>query len=482
MFSIVRVLLFGGLVGKFLGIVRELVSAWLFGTGGVAVSYKLAQNGFLLAFHYILAESLNGGFAPAYAKDKSVNPESARHLFGSFVVFCSVITILGGCCLYAFAKPFTYLLAPGLSLEDLERTSEMLKILAFAAPCYALGQLFSIAELAEGQGRIASIRASFQSIGLLAGTISAWYYHEAMYIPIGFTSAHFILLIFGFRSAAKFHLPVWATFSQIVSIWPAIKSIFKSIRLLLLVPLLLQMQSIIEKRVCSLVDPGLITAIDYAKLISDTATILLAAPFALAGLASVPTMSDEEFQVACKKSFKFIGYVTIPSAVLLFMLSELVVRILFARGAFNDHAVYLTTQLLSGTAICLPSQLIGYVSLKFLNARHRHLKVVIINAVAGSIASAINLFGYSDFGVLAIATSLACYGFILGFYALISLNLLGWFFREFRLLTEIMILSLLCFYKYGGFNIDWAILMAEINTKISETISLGTSALKIYGF
>ena len=77
MFKVVRVLLLGGMVGKLLGVLRELIFAWLFGTGAVASAFRLAQSAFLIPLHGFVSESINGAFTPKYSAQRETEPHRA---------------------------------------------------------------------------------------------------------------------------------------------------------------------------------------------------------------------------------------------------------------------------------------------------------------------------------------------------------------------------------------------------------------------
>ncbi|PTT74992.1 virulence factor MviN, partial [Pelomonas sp. HMWF004] len=73
--GLVKRLLLGGIAGKVLGVLRELVAAWCFGTGLVANAYRLAQAAFLLPLHGFVPDAINGAFTPRYARLRVDDPD-----------------------------------------------------------------------------------------------------------------------------------------------------------------------------------------------------------------------------------------------------------------------------------------------------------------------------------------------------------------------------------------------------------------------
>ena len=194
MFASARTLLFGGLLGKALGVARELVTAALFGTGPIAIAYRLAQAAFLIPLNGLLSDAFGAGFTPAYARaraddddacaadwrggepglrsdepsSRSRRPSSrSGRLFAATHAVVLGASVAVGALLAFFARTWVHTLAPGLDLATAQMATRMVTVLAFAMPCYALTSLYASAELAAGDARMAAARASAQNVGLL---------------------------------------------------------------------------------------------------------------------------------------------------------------------------------------------------------------------------------------------------------------------------------------------------------------------------
>jgi putative peptidoglycan lipid II flippase len=155
-FATARTLLFGGLLGKALGIARELVTAALFGTGPIAIAYRLAQAAFLIPLHGLLSDSFGAGFTPAYARARADEAEAraagarsgelaprSGELFAAMHAVVLGVSVAVGAVLAVFARTWVRTLAPGLDPATAQMAARMVTVLAFAMPCYALTSLYA---------------------------------------------------------------------------------------------------------------------------------------------------------------------------------------------------------------------------------------------------------------------------------------------------------------------------------------------------
>src|SRR6185312_118435 len=102
----------------------------------------------------------------------------------------------------------------------------------------------------------------------------------------------------------------------------------------MLVPLLLQVHFVIERRVASMVGADAVAALDYVRFLSDTAVLLLAVPIGLAGLGTMSQLTEPRFRELAARSMRLLLYVGVPLSLALVLHAELAVRIVFGRGAF----------------------------------------------------------------------------------------------------------------------------------------------------
>lgn len=430
MFAAARTLLLGGLLGKALGIARELVTAALFGTGPIAIAYRLAQAAFLIPLNGLLSDAFGAGFTPAYARAR-VGDDGARapgprsgDLFAATHAVVLGISLAVGVLLGLFASAWVHALAPGLDPATARMAARMVTVLAFAMPCYALTSLYASAQLAAGDARMAAARASAQNVGLLAGALGAWWSGDPVLIAAGFLGAYALLAARGFRAALAQGLKPWPRRGEWRAAARLLDAVWRAVRWLLLVPVLMQAHFVVERRVASLVSGTAVAALDYARFVSDTTVLLLAMPLGIAGLSAMAAMSDAHFRAAALRSFRMLLYAGAPLSLAIAVHGESIVRLVFARGAFGADSVAATASILRWLSVGLWAQLIGYAGAKFLSARGRNARVIAIYAAAIGANVALNLALYPFVGAAALGIAAAANSVLFGVLILAHLDLL----------------------------------------------------------
>jgi putative peptidoglycan lipid II flippase len=453
MFGAVRTLLVGGVVGKALGIVRELVSAALLGTGPIASAYRLSQAGFLIPLHGFVSDALGAGFTPTYALERGAQRSRRGALFACMNAILLVCSTSIAVIVAILAAPWVRLLAPGFGGTVAGLSTRMIEIMVMAMPLYALSGLCASAELAAGRAELAAARASFQNVGLVVGTLLAWWCAQPTLIAVGFVLAHGWLAAWGLKLAVVDKLPLWPRACDWAEARQSLGQVWRAFSVVVWIPVLMQVHFVIERRVASVVNTNAVAALDYARFVSDTAVLLLAMPFGFAGLAAMTTMTQEQFREAAARSFRFLLYVGVPLSVALGLHAEWAVRILLGRGAFGPESIAATAAILQGIGVGLWAQLIGYAGVKFLNARGQNRTVVRDYVLALTCNIAINLLLQSFLGVSVLGVASATNGLVLGFLVLVRLRLLAPLRNDLLALMSVA----------SGYVIIWLLLPSQLS-------------------
>lgn len=416
MFRVVRVLLFGGLVGKLLGLARELIFAWLFGTGAVASAYRLAQSAFLIPLHGIVSETIAGGFTPRYATDRIAAPGRAAALYSGLYALLLTASIAVAVALFLGAPLWVRMLAPGFDPARAETAVLMLQTLSLALPAYAVFGLFASVDLVAGRGALSAMRASLQSIGLIVGTVSAYVFAMPSLIAVGFVLAYVVLAVLGSRvvRAEGLSLGFAALRDSRAEVSASLARLGKVVGVLIWIPIAFQVNAVVEKRVASLVSADAMAAVDYARFISETLVVLAAVPFGLAGLSSLGSMDRGAAAHAQIRSFRALLYVGVPLSAFLCFNAHAFVAVVFARGAFDLNSIDVTGTIMSGMAVGIWGQLIGYAGAKFLSAHGRNL-AALSASLAGVLAS-VAVLGLlqSTLGVSVLGVAAGVQGIVFG--------------------------------------------------------------------
>lgn len=423
MFKAAGALFSGGLLGKLLGVGRELLLAALFGTTAPVGAYRIAQTATLIPINFFTSDSLNAGFIPLYTRYKKEDPTKANILFWMLQAILTILSVFITIFLFWGAPRWISILAPGLDYRSAQMAVDFVRILALGVPFYILSSLFSYLEMGNGGYKLASLRASVQSFGLIAGTLAAFWFEQPAFLSWGFTGAYILFSLWGGALLARKGLLSWPC----KWLWPDVRLVsetfWQTIRPLILLPFMLQGNIAIERAVASLMGISVVASLDYAKFITETGTLLLAVPLGLAGLSALSNLNSQGVSRYLERILPILLMVTLPISAFLAVHSEIVIQLIYGRGAFNTLSVNLTKNILLGLAIGFWAQIVGYVLIKVLNAQLRNSEAVKYMGVALGANALINIFLYRIAGPFTLGLGTSIYGFVLFILTLKALKL-----------------------------------------------------------
>jgi putative peptidoglycan lipid II flippase len=424
MFRSVRVLLFGGIVGKVLGVARELVFAWLFGTGGIAAAFRLAQSAFLIPLQGLVSEAINSAFIPLFAAERVRDRNHAAAIFNAMHLALAAISIVVAVALFAFAAEVVRFLAPGFDASRLATACTLLRGLSCAMPLYILSALYGAVQLAAGGGQLLAARASLQSLGLLAGASLAWYLQAPIWLAAGFFIAYLYLSATGMRFVLAQGLPMSPRRAFNRESAQALNKLWRIFRILIWIPIAIQLNSVVERQTASVTDVHAMAALDYAKFINETLIILLAMPFGLAGLSGLAHVEADEARALQVRALRMLLYAGVPLGAAIQVHSLTIVQVLFQRGAFGVESSQVTSTILETQALGIWAQLIGYAGTKFLAARGQARLALVATALGVGVSIATLLLGAQAFGPRVLGLASAAQGFVFGMTVLWLLGVL----------------------------------------------------------
>jgi putative peptidoglycan lipid II flippase len=187
----------------------------------------------------------------------------------------------------------------------------------------------------------------------------------------------------------------------------------KTIVPLLPLPIFMQSSILLERLFSSLGEKGLVAAVDYARTISDSVMSVVAVPLGVLGLTSLAGLSARAYRQKVSGISELVLIFLVPASGLLFVVADPLVRVLFQRGAFDDAARLLTVSVLSGHAVGLAFQVLGYALSRALTADGRNRVVVLVTVIALTFQVAVQGIGVSFLGPLAIGLGPSVFGLVL---------------------------------------------------------------------
>ncbi|WP_444950129.1 lipid II flippase MurJ [Micromonospora ureilytica] len=427
-------LVLGGIAGKILGLLREVLLAALFGAGRVVAANRIALTATLIPINFFTADALSAGFLPLYVQYRQERPAMAQVLYRAVHLLLAAFSLVLAVALIFGRDLWVGLLGPGLDPHTADIAATMLGIAALGVPFYVLYNLYTLVGLANDDVRLINLRPSCQSIGLILATVIAWMTGHVSVLAWGFTLPYIVLWCVG-----AYWLRRRGYLREGDESGPrrpdqdatklALRMFWRRLRPLLLIPVILQGSIGVERAVGSLLGVEVVAATEYARFVVDSVMALLAAPLGLAGLASFARMKAHEVSGGLHRLIPPVILVAIPLALVLSLNSRGIVTLLYARGEFDSRAVDVSSVLLLGFALGIWAHVLGYTFVKVLNARGANFKVAIVMAVSFGIPIAVNLLLYKHWGAFTIGAASSLSGLLMFLISARLLSVLGFSMR-----------------------------------------------------
>lgn len=400
-------IILGNIGSKGVGILREVLFAAWFGTGGAAAAFRIGQTGLLLPVHALIGDSLSAGLLPLYRQMQQEGGEGPRvlvmaaSLYG--LAFSAVVTSL----LWLFAERVALLIAPGASAPVLELAGSLLRIMALATPFYVLSGMLSYLETAYGRYGAVAWRPMLLNIGSIGGAALAVWLKQDHWLATGILISH--VAFFGWTmlqlSRLDRFLPEGAPALSVLGQVSA--RMFAAILPLMGLPLIAQANVLVERIVSSWLGTEVIPAVDYARFICDTTVQLIAVPLGILTMSVHGGTAAAEMRAHVVQVARAIMVIAFPLSVFVGMNAEAIVRLMFARGAFDAQSVATTSIMLVGMGAALGMTVTAYYLIKALNAQLRNREALIFMTTACAVSITINVTLWPILGPAVIGLAVA---------------------------------------------------------------------------
>lgn len=417
----------GNVVGKLAGFLREVIIAALFGTGIAVGAYRIAQTITLIPATFFTTDTLNAGFVPLYRRFLREDQNKANVLFWLLVVLLGSLAIIAFAALWFGSKIWVAVLAPGFDQDSARIAVELVQVMSLGVPFLILGVLFMYLEMGNNGYILASARSTVQSVGLIIGTLLAFYLKSPVFLAWGFTGAYMLFLLWGILRSLQMKWLRWPSVWSTRQARDVLGMLWSTLRALLLLPFIREGGIIIERIVASLIGGATVAALDYASFITDTAILFLAVPLGTVGLSKFSVISKRDLDHRLNELLPLLLTISIPLAAFVGFNATTIVRIIFERGAFNIDSATVTAQILTGLSLGFWAEILGYVFIKTLNAQLRNFEAMCYMAVAVIASVLVNLLLYKTLGPITLGIAASTYGITIGVLSTRALGLLRQF-------------------------------------------------------
>jgi len=399
----------GAVFGKVLGFAREVEMARLLGANIVADSFRGALTAVLLPVAPIQSDMLPSVLIPLHRSWSEDGSAAARS--GALAALLTLFATLVAAAVFALAAPWVGVLVGQFDAAAQALTVRFVQVMSLAIPASVLSACLSSIEIAVGRSRIATIRASVQNLSMMAGIAIMALAGQPLAIPLSFVIAFNLVAAYGVAA-------LWreGTISP-AGLRPRLlaevgAAFWRRFRPLLAIPLADQGNILLERLLASGIAIGAVASLDYARTLTESAFYLVSQPIGyvvLTRAAGQARASDAEI----RRISRVLLAVGVPASVFIAVFATDIVRVVFARGAFDEHAVLLTTGALRGISVGLWASTLGWVLLRMVNAAGRNgaAAAIVCTAYAGN--ALVNLLAVPLTGIFGLGLGEAARGLLL---------------------------------------------------------------------
>jgi putative peptidoglycan lipid II flippase len=378
------ILISGALASKLLGFGREILMANVLGASLVADGFRSATTAVMLPLAFLQNESVPAIMIPMHREALKGSDAPQRlaaltvALTGVALILMLIIEALGQHWIRAFVGGFT---AEGQSL-----TLDFVRIMALGMPASAMINVLAAGEIALGRTRLTNIRASLLNIAVLMGIALLTVSGSSHTLAWSFAIAFNVLGVWGLLTMWREGVLSFKGLT-LASVIEAGREFLRRLKPLLALPVAEQGNVWVERALASRIGTGAVASLDYARTLTESALLLISQPVGLAVLSSHPP-KDPAAQV--ESIARPILALAMPASAFLVIFAPDIVRLVFFRGAFNEHAVTMTSQALRGIGFGLWASTLGWILIRILNGAGRNFAAAVIIVTAYVVNIAIN--------------------------------------------------------------------------------------------
>jgi putative peptidoglycan lipid II flippase len=399
--ALLSVLLFGSYV---FGLIRDRIFAQTFGAGRELDAYNVLPE---LTLDVLVASGLAAPFIPLFLRLRQRGNEPANE-FGQ-TIFTGAVAIMTGAAvlLFVLAPQTTSLIAPGFDGAQRETYVNLFRVMLITPILFAASLTLGEVLLAERRFLSYGSAPLLYNGGIIVGTV-------AFSAPFGIFGA-----AFGAVLGALLHLAVrlWGLRGSTYRVRLQFRdsaSVRSFLRLML--PKMAShpvepMTFLFFTAVATGLGAGSVSAVSFARNFQSVPVTVIGVALALAAFPALSAAwasgDRREFTSGLLRDTLTITVLTSGAAAVLFVLSELVIRIFLGGGAFDAADVALTALTLSAFAIAIPFESLSHLLSRAIYATRHTVLQVVASLIAFAVTLAATVLLMEELAVAAIPIGFA---------------------------------------------------------------------------
>jgi len=334
------------LISRALGFIRDMLIAKNFGAGMYTDAYNIAVSVPEIIFT-LVGLAISTAFLPMLSKVKANKGQKEMYSFANNIInILFIISLLFFTITSVFSKEIVYIF--GFSEETSLIAIKLLKITLFNLLFLSINACFTSLLQVNEDFVVPSILGLFFNLPMILYLLLF-----RNYDIVGLTIANVIGNFF--RVAVQ--VPSLLEHGYLYKFSINLKDEKLKQIIILIIPVIIgaganSLNMVVDKYIASYLEVGSISALDYAqKLIFFINTIITASVTSIVYplMANMRHSGDNNgFINILKKAILYLAILLIPITVGIIIFGNDIVKVVYARGKFTEHAVYITTLAILG--------------------------------------------------------------------------------------------------------------------------------------
>lgn len=402
----------GFVLSRFTGLAREMIIGARFGTGAELDAYLAAFRVPDLLFQLVAGGALGSAFIPTFSTYWARGERAGAWLLFSRVLNLITLALMVLAGLAAlFALPLVqWIIAPGFAPEQQLVTAQLMRWMLLSTVIFGASGLIMGALNALNHFLWPAFAPVVYNMAIIGG---AWWLAPRFGV---------YGLVIGAVVGAALHLfiqlPVFAR-QRVHYRWdwtvrdPGVINVLRLMGPRVLGLFFVQMHFLVNTILASGLDSGSLSALNYAWLIMLLPQGIFAQAIATAAFPTFSAQVAAQRMNAMRRTFgqtlRAVLFLSIPAAVMLFVLRVPIVQVLLQRGEFDMESTLMVTYALQFYAVGLVGHAVVEIAVRAFYAQHNTWMPVVVGVAAMVLNILFSLWWvrYWGYGGLALANSVA---------------------------------------------------------------------------
>lgn len=391
---------------KLAAVVKELASAYQFGTGDELDAFLIA---FLLPQFAInlIGGSLNAALIPTYIQVREQEGQGAAQCVLSSVMVLSISFLVAMSLVLALTASYILpLMASGFTAEKLALTQSLY---------YALLSTLVLSGLATTWGAILNAQNRFALVAVVPVATSIitvllvvvmakhWGSYALAAGAVGGALIETSLIGWGLRRQGISLIPRWCGTS------PAVKQVLAQYAPMVGAAFLMGGTGVVSQSMAAMLGPGSVSVLAYGNKLTNLFVGVGAVAVSTAVLPHFSRMVTENDWHGLRHTLgtytRLLLVVSLPVTLALVYYSEPMVAVLFQRGAFTDSDTHLVGRVQAIILLQIPLYVVGMMFVRLISALKANQVMMWGNVINLFVCIVLNYVLMQRFGVVGIASA-----------------------------------------------------------------------------